>query len=79
MGYIGNITHLLTIDPNFQRDIQDWKQAAALQGKMCMAFGFISQPTGKRATWSWWKLRMFFHMFRCCADVSFHTIPKTNS
>ena len=22
MGYIGGITHLLTIDPNFQRDIQ---------------------------------------------------------
>ena len=22
MGYIGLITHLLTIDPNFQRDIQ---------------------------------------------------------
>ena len=22
MGYIGVITHLLTIDPNFQRDIQ---------------------------------------------------------
>ena len=22
MGYIGGITHLLTFDPNFQRDIQ---------------------------------------------------------
>ena len=54
MGYIGVITHLLTIDPNFQRDIQVGVDAGKAKEFVPIFWGnwiatcFLRFP-------SWWK------------------------
>ena len=74
MGYIGNITHLLTIDPDFQRDIQVGVVGTLLQLVLCSQgdrFGremqMVDRDEAKGGTFVGWKL-----------PVTWRIIPLSN-